>query len=87
MAVFWEVIKRSLPASVILTALSVLSAAPAQAQAPDEAWRTIRTEHFRVTFPEPLEELARRAGNRAEWAWAELSDAFIEPPEGVIDLL
>ena len=87
LAVFWEVIKRSLPASVILTALSVLSAAPAQAQAPDEAWRTIRTEHFRVTFPEPLEELARRAGNRAEWAWAELSDAFIEPPEGVIDLL
>jgi len=60
---------------------------PVQGQAPDEAWRTIRTEHFRVTFPENLEELGRRAADRSERAWVELSDAFVEPPDGVIDVL
>jgi len=59
----------------------------AEAQAPDEAWRTIRTEHFRVTFPERLESLGRRAADRSERAWRELAEYFIEPPEDVIDVL
>lgn len=59
----------------------------ASAQAPDEAWRTIRTQHFRVTFPETLEPLARRAADRAERAYAELEESFVESPNGLIDVL
>lgn len=54
---------------------------------PNEAWRTLRTEHFRVTFPAHLETLGRRAADRAERAWAELEDAFVEPPPSTVDLL
>jgi len=61
--------------------------AAARAQAPDEAWRTLTTEHFRVTFPAELEALGRRAADRAETAYAALSQVFIEPPSGKIDLL
>lgn len=82
-----EAIKRGLAGVVVGVALLLGGVGAVAAQAPDEAWRTIRTDHFRVTFPEHLEALARRAGNRAEWAWGELSEAFIEPPDGVIDLL
>ncbi|KPJ84264.1 MAG: hypothetical protein AMS19_01320 [Gemmatimonas sp. SG8_23] len=57
------------------------------AQAPDEAWRTITTEHFRVTFPERLEALGRKAADRSERAWQKLSEHFIEPPDGTIDVL
>ncbi len=87
LAVPREVIKRAGAVTLFACAALGLSGAAVSAQAPDEAWRTIRTEHFRVTFPERLEELARRAGHRAEWAWEELSEAFIEPPDDVIDLL
>jgi hypothetical protein len=62
-------------------------ASAAGAQAPDDAWRTITTEHFRVTFPEHLETLGRQAADRSERAWNELSDYFIRPPGGVIDVL
>jgi len=54
---------------------------------PDEDWRTVRTEHFRVTFPRALESLGRRAADRAERAYAGLSRAFVSPPSGTIDLL
>ena len=57
------------------------------AQAPDEPWRTLATEHFRVTFPEHLDPLARRAADRAEWAYDALAEALIDPPEGLIDVL
>lgn len=59
----------------------------AAAQVPDEDWRTLETEHFRVTFPAHLEALGRRAASRAEVAYAELSAAFLEPPGRRIDLL
>jgi hypothetical protein len=65
----------------------LLPATGAWAQAPDENWRTLDTEHFRVTFPAELEELGRRAATVAEVAYGELSDAFVEPPSGRIDLL
>lgn len=80
-------IKRASFGVGLMFASVLASAGPLSAQAPDDDWRTLRTEHFRVTFPDGLDELARRAGNRAEWAWRELSDAFIEPPDDVIDLL
>jgi Tol biopolymer transport system component len=58
-----------------------------RAQAPDEDWRTLGTEHFRVTFPEHLEGLGRRAAAWAEVAYAGLSAELREPRSGTIDLL
>jgi Tol biopolymer transport system component len=71
-----------------LTGLAwVWAGMPVQGQAPDEAWRSLRTDHFRVTFPERLEPLARRAGALSERAWTRLSEAFVSPPGGIIDLV
>lgn len=70
----------------VLCALVCL-ALPAAAQAPDEDWRTLETEHFRVTFPAGLEALARRAAARAETARARLEAAFVEAPGGTVDIL
>jgi hypothetical protein len=64
-----------------------VTAAPARAQAPDENWRTLATEHFRVTFPARMESLGRRAASVAEVAYGELSSELVEPPTGMIDLL
>lgn len=58
-----------------------------RAQAPDDDWRTLTTEHFRVSFPARLEELARRAGSIAEVAYGQLSERLVEPRRGRIDLL
>ena len=46
--------------SVLWTALLVLAAASAAAQAPDEDWRVFDTEHFRITYPLRLRGLAVR---------------------------
>jgi Tol biopolymer transport system component len=78
--------------SVIKLSCAILSlaplAAPLSAQvAPDESWRTLDTEHFRVTFPDELEMIGRRAAGIAERAYDELSAEFIEAPSGMIDLL
>ncbi len=74
--------------SVILAAIAICTAsASAQRIAPDESWRTLNTEHFRVTFPAHLEDLGRRAAERAEWAHAQLSEQFIAAPRGIIDLV
>ncbi|MEJ2206835.1 MAG: hypothetical protein P8170_22330 [Gemmatimonadota bacterium] len=43
--------------------------------------------HFRVTYPERMTRLAPRIGAIAEKARAGLADAFLEPPDGKIDLL
>ncbi len=61
--------------------------APATGQAPDEEWRTLETAHFSVTYPIELEEVARRAADRAERAYAALESVFIEAPQGRIDLI
>ncbi|MEE8146956.1 MAG: hypothetical protein V3T24_05085, partial [Longimicrobiales bacterium] len=73
----------------MLSALCALLGSPlaALAQAPDEDWRTLETEHFRVTFAAEMEDLARRAGDRAERAYANLSATLIDPPGGKIDVL
>lgn len=74
----------------VLLFLGLLLAACGRARAqvpPDAAWRTLDTEHFRVTFPARLEILAARAGDRAEAAYDALARAFHEPPEGTIELV
>ncbi|HYV97573.1 MAG TPA: hypothetical protein VE967_08980, partial [Gemmatimonadaceae bacterium] len=64
----------------------VLAAQALRAQAPNEAWRTIRTAHTRISFPQALEPLARRAGGEAERAWDRLS-AEMSPPRGPVDIV
>jgi hypothetical protein len=83
-------IKATAGAWAVACVCLALTPRPASAQVPvppDEAWRTITTEHFRVTFPARLEPLGRRAADRAEIAWAKLSTAFAKPPSGRVDLL
>lgn len=59
----------------------------AQAPAPDLAYRTIETAHFKVTFPGELEPLGRVAARTAERAFAALGESFLPPPAGRIELL
>lgn len=62
-------------------------AVPVGAQVdPAASWRTIRTEHFSVTFTPELEALARRTAARAEEAYASLSRR-LHPPRGPIDIV
>lgn len=67
----------------------VMSALPASGQAvpPDEDWRRIETEHFVITYPQRLGDLARRAGSAAERAWILLAERFVETPDIPIQLL
>ncbi len=76
------------PARLLLAAVS-LGAVPmfASAQSPNEDWRTLPTEHFRVTFPARLESLGRRAAGYAEVAYEGLSRVLPEPSGSRIDLL
>ncbi|MFN2636642.1 MAG: hypothetical protein ABR585_06435 [Gemmatimonadaceae bacterium] len=71
----------------VAAALYLCAAGRAQAQlVPNDAWRTLRTQHFRVHFTQPLEEQARRAAVNAERAYAQLSRELV-PPRGTIDLV
>ncbi|MEE2669279.1 MAG: BamA/TamA family outer membrane protein [Gemmatimonadota bacterium] len=54
---------------------------------PNDSWRSLETAHFRVTFPAELESFARRAGTQAERAYTLLGEAFVDPPDGRIELL
>ena len=72
--------------AVLLTAFSLPGLASGQIPPPDDAYVTLRTAHFRVTFPEDLEELSRRAAGHAETAYELFSTGFFEPP-GTVDLL
>ena len=54
---------------------------------PDEAWRTLETAHFRITFPEHLADLAARTGVVAEQAHDALSAGFRAGPGGTIDIV
>lgn len=67
---------------------AALVPAAARAQIPADArWRVIDTPHFRVHYTPELELLARRAGARAEEAYAEISDVFVTPPRHRVDLV
>lgn len=80
--------------SILPTALRVIAAAAVLAgaarqlagQAPDERWRTIATEHFRVHFTPGMEELARRTAGNAERAYGQLA-AELPAPRGLVDLV
>ena len=73
---------------IVLTVIALCTAsASAQRIAPDESWRTLDTEHFRITFPAHLEDMGRRAAERAEWVHTRLSEQFTAAPRGIIDLV
>jgi hypothetical protein len=66
----------------------LLNPAVATAQVPPNAdWRTLETEHFRVTFGPGLEDLARRAGASAEAAYSRLAEELAAAPRGKIDVV
>ncbi len=67
--------------------LSGACARPTLAQAPDEAWRVLDTEHFDVTYPAELRALATRVADRAERAYVSLAEAFDQPPKASIDIV
>ncbi|MEM7415033.1 MAG: hypothetical protein AAF389_06005 [Gemmatimonadota bacterium] len=79
--------KQLVGVAVLATAFVGLEPEDGVAQRPNESWKTITTEHFRVTYPEHLEELGRRAADRSERAWDELVEVFVEPPQDKIDVL
>ncbi len=79
------------PAAILAAALfgALVGAGGLSAQSvpPDEAWQTITTPHFRVTFPASLDALGRRAAWIAEDARSRLEHTFVEAPKGRIDLV
>ena len=54
----------------------------AEAGDPDREWRTIETAHFVITYPVPLDDIARRVGVVAERAHATLVPALGHSPTG-----
>ena len=64
----------------------VLMAAVADAQAPNDHWRTIQTAHFAVHFDASIELIARRAAGSAERAYERLAP-LLKPARGRIDLV
>ena len=78
---------RSLPLFLFLAG-ALLAPMPAVCQVPpDENWRTLDTEHFRITFPDALHPLASRLADRAEAAYSQLAASFSAPPRGAIDIV
>src|SRR5690606_3923528 len=73
-----------------LQLLAVLRLLPGKVEAqvpPHERWQTLDTPHFRVTFGEGLEPLARQAAARAEWAYEQLRLQLTDPPSGKIEIV
>lgn len=73
-------------AASIATMLGGASHAAAQLPA-DASWNTMQSRHFRVTYHDGLEALARHAAVSAERAHAALSVMVAEPPRGLIDIV
>lgn len=70
-----------------LLLLAALLAVPLRAQSPSADWRTLTTPHFRVHYPAPSEEWARRAASRLESIRERVvAEVGYEPPE-VVDVL
>ena len=73
---------------LLLLVGALFTSVPASGQVPpDEDWRTLDTEHFRITFPEVLHSLATRLADRAERAYGQLASSFSAPPPGSIDIV
>jgi len=73
--------------TAVLALFASAGRATSQAPPPDEDWRQLRTAHFDVTYPAPLEALADKAAALAERAHGLLSERFAPPPAGRIQLL
>jgi hypothetical protein len=71
--------------AIILVHLLLSGEALAQV-APNETYRTLKTEHFYIHFTPPLEDAARRAAIYAERAHARLKE-HLTPARGPIDLI
>jgi hypothetical protein len=78
---------RVIPGLVMALALISIPVIGSAQIPPGEAWRTLDTEHFRITYPADLLDLAQRAGQRAETAWAALAEVFVHPPKKKVDLV
>ncbi len=72
-------------ATLALAALALPSSA--QRVPPDEDWRQFSTQHFVVTYPAPLDDVAQRAAAMAERAYGQLADRFVDTPGTPIQLL
>ncbi len=81
--------KPLLVVAAVFAALLPGGSRPASGQnpPPDEDWRQISTEHFTITFPAGMEDLARRAAPIAERAHGLLAERFAATPGGPIQLL
>lgn len=75
----------SLPTGLVLL---VVLACRADAQVPPIGhWRTIESEHFRVTYAEGLDVLAEHATRRAEAAHEQLVASLARAPAGKVDVV
>ncbi|MCY3548111.1 MAG: BamA/TamA family outer membrane protein [Gemmatimonadetes bacterium] len=77
------------PTVVALAAICLVSALPLQAQTtpPNEEWREFPTDHFVVTYPARLGDLATRAAALAERAYTVLAERFVDTPAVPVQLL
>ena len=66
---------------------TLLGNLPAVGQGPSESWATFETAHYRVHFPLPAEEWARRAAERLESIRQRVSEEVGYSPEGKVDVL
>ena len=72
---------------LLVTALAV-AYAPAAAQLPaNGSWRTLGSAHYRITYEDGLEAVARHAAATAERAHAALEILVVDAPKGVIDIV
>ncbi|HYU31722.1 MAG TPA: hypothetical protein VEW48_06130, partial [Thermoanaerobaculia bacterium] len=71
----------------LLFLVLVLSSFPALAQGPSADWRTLETPHFRVHYPAPSEEWARRAAARLEAIRERVAAEVGYAPPEVVDVL
>ncbi|HSJ24617.1 MAG TPA: hypothetical protein VK929_08120 [Longimicrobiales bacterium] len=75
---------------LVALVLLLIACVPAalRAQLPADAnWHTVETTHFRVTFHDGLEAVARRAAASAERAHGALSALLADAPRGTIDIV
>ena len=87
MAVLTVLAKRLAVAGAAIAALAAVPSGVAAQLAADASWRTVSSTHFRVTYEEGLEPLARHAAATAERAHAALTALVADAPRGIIDIV